>query len=242
MSGGRAVSQNPAADLPRRPRFGRKTTSRRLLTLGIVLVVLVGVLIAADRTAKAYVQNRIAQQIQTQGFPTRPHVTIQGFPFLTQLIGRDFHDVAISANGVTEGPVVLDITATLTDVRLNSSYSGGTVDHISGVAIITFSGLAGAAGAPDVSLSAAGKDEVKATVDLGIASGTATARVTKVGTNKINVKVISTDGIPAEVLGSLGDFTVSIPSLPMGMTVQSVSVSGQGVLVHVTGQHVTFSQ
>jgi hypothetical protein len=237
------MSEYPAAGLPRQGRFARKTGSRRLLVLGITLLAVIIVLGVGDRVAKAVTENRMAQQIQQQGFPSKPAVSIQGFPFLTQLAGRDFHHVTIKANGVTAGPVVLDITATLTNMHLNSSFSGATVDHIDGVALISFAGLASAVGGdPSVSISAAGSNEVKINVDLGIASGTATARVTKVGPNKISIKVISTDGIPSELLGSLGNLTIDIPPLPMGMTVQDVSVSGQGVSVRVTGNHVTFKQ
>jgi hypothetical protein len=41
-------------------------------------------------------------------------------------------------------------------------------------------------------------------------------------------------------LGSLADTTITIPALPMGMTLQSVSVSAQGVLIHITGQNLSF--
>jgi hypothetical protein len=64
--------------------------------------------------------------------------------------------------------------------------------------------------------------------------------VTKVGSSQVNVRVISASGLPVSALGSLADFTIAIPRLPMGMTLQSVSVSAQGVLIHITGQNVSF--
>ena len=60
------------------------------------------------------------------------------------------------------------------------------------------------------------------------------------GANKINVKVISANGLPISALGGLGDTTITIPALPLNMTLQSVSVSAQGVLIHITGQNVSF--
>ena len=52
--------------------------------------------------------------------------------------------------------------------------------------------------------------------------------------------MISAGGIPVAALGSLHDITVPLPALPLGMTIQRVSVTGQGVLVHMAGQNVSF--
>ncbi len=237
------MSEYPTAPLPLQPPARQRRRSRRWLYLVIALVVLLAVLVIGDRVAAAYAENRMAQQIQSQGFSGKPHVSIEGFPFLTQLLGRNFHDVKISADGVNEGPVVItNIKANLQGVHLNSSYSGATVDHVSGTALITFGDLMGASGGPSVTVTAVHGDEVDFNVNLDIVSGTGTARVTQVGKNKIHVQVISADGLPLSLLGSLADFTVTVPALPLNMTIQSVSVSAQGILVHVTGSDVTFSQ
>jgi DUF2993 family protein len=237
------VSEYPTAPLPLQPPPRERRRSRRWLYLVIALVVLLAVLVIGDRVAAAYTENRIAQQIQSQGFNSKPHVSIEGFPFLTQLLGRDFHNVNISATGVKEGPLVItNIEANLQGVHLNSSYSGATVDHVSGTALVTFADLMGASGGPSVTVTAVHGDEVDFNVNLDIVSGTATARITQVGNNKVHVQVISADGLPVSLLGSLADFTVTVPTLPMNLTVQSVSVSAQGILVHVTGNDVSFSQ
>jgi len=52
--------------------------------------------------------------------------------------------------------------------------------------------------------------------------------------------VISGGSIPLAVLGSLRDITVPLPALPPGLAIQGVRVTGQGVLVVVGGQNVTF--
>ncbi len=52
--------------------------------------------------------------------------------------------------------------------------------------------------------------------------------------------VICAGGIPMALLGSLRDTTVPLPVLPPGMTIKGVSVTGQGVLVHIAGQNVSF--
>ncbi|MGE5286144.1 MAG: DUF2993 domain-containing protein [Micromonosporaceae bacterium] len=238
------MSQYPTAPLPIQSYVPEKRRRRRWwLVIVIVLAVLIGVFVIGDRVAAAYTENRIAQQIQDQGFNGQPNVSIAGFPFLTQVIGRNFHTVNISATKVTEGPIeIRNLNAALDNVRINKSFSGGTVDHLTGTALITFGDLMGSAGGPSVTVTAVNGNEIKFKVDLDIVSGTATARVTQVGNNKIHVHVVSANGIPLDVLGPLGDFTMTVPQIPMGMSVQKVSVTAQGVVIHVTGDNVTFTQ
>ncbi|HUY45076.1 MAG TPA: DUF2993 domain-containing protein [Streptosporangiaceae bacterium] len=224
-----------------RSRSRSRRSRRGPLIFLVALVVLLGLFVVADRVAVAYADNQFATQIQKQGFSTKPHVTIEGFPFLTQLAGRRFNDVQITANNEKTGPVTIDnINATLRGIKLNSGFSSGTVSSINGTGLITFASLAGASDVPGLKIAMINSSEAKLTADLGFFSGSAVAQVTKVGTDKINVKVISAGGIPISALGGLGNFTIPLPSLPMGMTLQSVSVSAQGVLVHITGQNVAF--
>jgi hypothetical protein len=233
------VSDYPTARLPVQQMAMRRRRRRWPAILLILLVLLIVLAAVADRAAAAYVDNRVASQMQSQGFSSKPHVSIQGIPFLTQLASRDFQNVQITATGEKAGPVVIDhIDATLQGVKLNSGYTGGTVSQLSGTGLITFGSLSGAAGAPGLKVTAISNDEVKIAIDLGIISGSATARVTKVGSNKIKITVVSAQGLPVSALGGLGDMTIPIPALPMGMTLQSVSVSAQGVLIHITGQNV----
>ena len=55
--------------------------------------------VAADRAACAVAENQMASQIQKQGFPAKPHVTIEGFPFLTQVAAGRLNKVVIRAAG-----------------------------------------------------------------------------------------------------------------------------------------------
>jgi hypothetical protein len=93
---------------------------------------------------------------------------------------------------------------------------------------------------PGLTLAADGPGRVKITAGLGQVTGTATARVTRAGPGGIRIVVISAGGIPIALLGSLRDITVPRPALPPGMTMQGISVTGQGVLVHIAGQNVSF--
>ena len=230
-------------EAPRRGRRGGRR-HRGLAITAIVVVVLLILLVVADRVAAGIAENEVANQIKSQGFPVKPKVTITGFPFLTQLAARDFHQMNISANNVTEGPLdIASVNATLRGVHINSGFNGATVDQLNGTALVTFGALSRAGGIGDgLTLSDAGNGDVKATINLGFVSGNALAQVTKTGPHQISVRLVSAGGLPLQVLGPLQDFSITVPNLPAGMTIQNVSVTGQGLLIGVAGTHTTFSQ
>ena len=230
-------------------------TRRRhpLRTTIIVLIVLLGLLVAADFAARAFAENKMASEIQQQGFPKKPSVSIEGFPFLTQVASRDFKNIQISSGNITEGPLLIQsIHATMTGVHVNSSFNSGTVDHLNGTMTVTFPALANAmtsqAGAlgslvsGGLTLSDAGNNEVKTSLNLlgGLASGTAVWKVTRTGTKDIHVQLVSSSGLGSALLNGISDITVPLPALPMGMTIQSISVTPTGVVAVVTGQNVSF--
>ena len=74
----------------------------------------------------------------------------------------------------------------------------------------------------------------------GLASGTAVWQVTRTGHNDIHVHLVSSSGIGSSVLSGISDITVPLPALPMGMTIQSISVTPTGLVAVVTGQNVSF--
>jgi hypothetical protein len=183
------------------------------------------------------------------GLSGKPNVTIDGFPFLTQLLSKDFSTVNISASNETVNQTsgVLDIaslTATLHGMHFQSlSAKSATVDNLDAHALITLTALGNAGGIPQgITLSADGQNQVTASIDIAGFSQSVTAKVTQSGPNQINVHVIDAGGIPTDILGNLANFNVSIPKLPAGMSIQNVSVTQQGVQISITGHNVTLSQ
>ena len=238
----------PGAQAPRRRRGG----CLRSLVIGVVVLVIL--LVAADFVAKAVAQNVAASQIQKQGFPKKPSVTIEGFPFLTQVASHDLHQVRLSASDVPEGPVeITAVNAVANNIHLNSGFNSGTIGQVSGTVLISFGSLSatvtkelGPAGqlvaSSGLHLSAAGPDEVKASVDLVVASGSATWRVTRVSGQELSVQLVASSGLPAEVLGPIRSFSFSIPKLPFGLTIQNVSVTSSGIVGQISATNVAFSQ
>jgi hypothetical protein len=124
----------PAAPPPRRRRGLRNTI--------IVVLALIVLLIVVDRGAVLYAQNQVAQQFKEQGgFEGTPSVSIKGFPFLTQVIARNIHEITITSDKIKAGPVTItNLDADITDVKLNGAFTAGTIGHLDGKALIPFSG------------------------------------------------------------------------------------------------------
>ncbi len=232
---------------------GRRRGGHGLRNTIIALLVLIVVLVAIDRLAAFYVQGRIASQIQDEGFSSKPDVSIKGFPFLTQVIGRHFQDIQISSRKVKAGPVeIQNINAQLSNVQLNSGFSGGTVGHLSGAGVIAFGSLSNAigslaggqlgslVGAAGLTLKPVGSHKVKASINLLVTSGSATWRITRVSGTEIKVHLVSSSGLPGGLLNSIRNISVPIPKLPLGMKIQSVTVTSAGISVRVTGNQVAF--
>lgn len=235
--GGSWQDPAPQWSAPRRRRRGRGW-----IALLVTLVILGVLFVIADQAAKAYAQNMIASKIQSAGFPTKPSVTIQGFPFLTQVAAHDIRTIDMSASNVQEGKLdISSVQATATGVHLNSSFNGATIDHISGTALIMFSSLVNAAGAQGVTISA---DPSAGPGAASVSAGplTATAQVVRSGASQISVRMESSADIPASVIGSLPNYTLNVPKLPAGLQIQRVSVTNQGISINISAQNTTLSQ
>ncbi|HTZ91272.1 MAG TPA: DUF2993 domain-containing protein [Streptosporangiaceae bacterium] len=233
----------------RRPRSGRRRTRRFVIWIVIIIVLLV----VLDFAARVAAESVMASKIQQQGLQHKPSVSIDGFPFLTQVASRDFQQVNLSAVDQTEGPVTISsINATAHNIKLNSyAFSSGTIGSLAGTAVISFASLGntltqevGPLGTllngTGLNLAAAGPDEVKASLNLVVTSGSATWRVTRLSGDRLNIRLVSSNGLPSSLLGSIQDITLQIPKLPLGLTIDSVQVTSAGVVGRVSGSNVPF--
>jgi hypothetical protein len=216
------------------------------------LLALVIVLVVVDFIAKSVAQNELASQIQKHGFPKKPSVSIKGFPFLTQVITRNIHEVQIGSTNIPEGPVRISrVNADLTGIHLDSGFKSGTVDTLHGSLLVTFPALANTlnsqigplgdlVGSSGLKLSAAGPDQIKASLDLLVASGSATWKITRPSGLELHAQLVNSSGVPDELLGSLRSFTIKIPKLPLGMHIDTVRITPEGVVGAISGSHLSF--
>jgi hypothetical protein len=229
----------------------RRRRTRRWL---IALLVVVALLVGADFAARAVAEQVAASQFQKQGhLSVKPNVTIEGFPFLTQVATKDISNVKVGISNLQEGPVTFtSINANATAIKLRSyAFNSGTIGHINGTALISFASLGNTLSSQfgplgqllngaGLNLTAAGPDEVKASLNLIVTTGSATWRISRVSGNQLNVRLVSSSGLDPSLLSGIQNKTISIPALPLGLTLDSLSVTPSGIIGSISGNNVPF--
>jgi hypothetical protein len=219
------------------------------------VIVLLILLVIGDRVALAVTENQFADQFQKQGFPVKPSVTIEGFPFLTQLLGKDFNKVDISASNVpvplpTGGSIsISSVHATINGLHISgfSSSANAKVDHITATAFVSFGALAaagGIGGGSGITVTPDGANKVKITAGLGgIFSDTEEAQITQSGPQTISIKVLPSDSPVGSLLSSFGSFSFSLPKgVPASLRITDLTLNSQGLTVSAAASNASFSQ
>ncbi|MFL6112662.1 MAG: DUF2993 domain-containing protein [Catenulispora sp.] len=123
---------------------------RSLVAFLVVVVVLIGLLAVADRVAVHVAENRIADQAVTEmsnrniTSPSKPDVSIGGFPFLTQVLAGTYQKVTIDVDHPKNGKVTLDHLAITADqvhapLKTLTSHQGQvTSDRVQGTATLNW--------------------------------------------------------------------------------------------------------
>ncbi len=232
---------------------GGRSGSRRAVRWLIAAVVIVAVLVGIDFGARAVAESVLASKVEQQGLASKPDVTIDGFPFLTQVASKDLRRVTITASNIAAGPVTITtLNAAASGIRLSSyAFSSGTISSVSGTAAISFASLGdtlaakfGVLGAllkgAGLRLTYAGPDEVRTTLNLLVTSGSATWRVTQVSGDALDVSLAGSSGLPTSLLASIQNVALQLPKLPLGLTISSVAVTPRGVVGAVGGRDIPF--
>jgi hypothetical protein len=219
------------------------------------VIVLLILLVIGDRVALAVTENQFADQFQKQGFPVKPSVTIEGFPFLTQLLGKDFKKVDISASNVpvplpTGGSIsISSVHATIDGLHISgfSSSANAKVDHITATAFVSFGALAaagGIGGGSGITVTPDGANKVKITAGLGgVFSDTEEAQITQSGPQTISIKVLPSSGPVGSLLGSFGSFSFNLPKgVPASLRITDLTLNSQGLTVSAAASNASFSQ
>lgn len=237
------------------------------VVLVVVLLVLGGVAVAADRFAANAAEDRIAEQAKKELAARditskNPQAHIAGFPFLTQVAAGHYDKITITADeaqGTANGRqvkfdrltvVAHDVSADTGDILDgNPNAVARTVDGegvmrwSDVVSLVNVTGLD-----PDNVQIAEDNGQIRMTVGLNLLGQklTLVARGGLTVTDgKVNVKI--TELTPqggglsgALVKGALGQvqrdlaFSVAIPALPYGLTVQKVEPTDAGL--HIVAQ------
>jgi len=215
----------------------------------VVLIVLAVLGVAGDRVAARLVAGEAEKRLTAEGF-TDPDVQVHGFPFVTQLAGREFARVTVTGQRleVREGRA-RDVTAELRDVRVPSTRRV-LIGSRSARATVPYDAVLAAVDSPSLTLAPGQNGQVRISRTVEAAGQTfdvvAQARVEADGTR---LRLIPTD-IAIAGGGSLGSelrsllsnrvaISYPIPDLPEGVQVEEVIAVEDGFLVRAKGRGLT---
>lgn len=214
----------------------------------ILLVVLVALLAVADRVAASVTEGQLASKIQqSQHLSQKPSVSIDGFPFLTQLVSRNFGHATVDINDFDSGGVpIAHIHADLRGIHVGSGYDSATVDTLAGTATLDYASISHylsnqISNIGHISLSQGTDNQVKATYSFPGANLSAQVAVNVLGGNTLEFKTTKVNTAVSGLGGiNTPGFDVKLPlnGLPFGMQVSSVKVTSTGVDISATGKNI----
>jgi hypothetical protein len=218
----------------------------------VVLLLLAGLAVGADRVAVGIAEDKVAEQLAAKGgLAGTPTVDIAGFPFLTQAVAGRYDDVRISLTAEQLGQPAgtrADIALHGVHVPLSSVVSGSVekvpVDRVDGTATLSYALLSAQLGG-DTTLRREG-DGLRITKTVEVLGQT--LPLTAVGTvsldgNQLVVDVEKAAGAGVDVPGflvsrvsDLLDLRYDIPALPFGLQLTGVEPADDGVHVRLEAE------
>ena len=217
-----------------------------------MLLVIIVVLLIVDRVGN-YIAERVAANTikSSQGLSSTPDVDISGFPFITQLIARDFDKITVTAKDV---PIQKDrdllnlsrLQIVLHHVTAPVDLSSVHADTATAAATVSYAELSKRLG---VDVSYAGNGRVKASKSLTIAGTPVTLQLT--AAPAVVDGVLSFGQVAINGLGSLQlripdnvrqifEQQFSLQGFPFGLRVQSMSVDSDGIQLVLAGSNLTY--
>ncbi|MBR8642394.1 DUF2993 domain-containing protein [Streptomyces tuirus] len=241
---------------------------RALRILLIVVVILGGLFVIADRLAVNFAEGEAADRLKTtENLTATPDVSIKGFPFLTQVAGGSLDDIEVgikdyeaAAGDGSQKIRIDDLRADMKGVEFSGDYSSATASTATGTATIAYDELLKTAKseptqvAPGVTanvvgLSDGGNGKIKVTVEATVLGTklpepvSVLSSVTVVDGDTVRVKA---DGLPKFAgvdlaenrVRSITDFQQVIDGLPGGIKLDKVQAAPDGVEITVKGSDV----
>lgn len=224
----------------------------------IVLFVLAVLFVAADRLAVKLAEDRAADEIKSaQGITSagKTSVDIKGFPFLTQVAGKELGEIDADMSGMKASAdggelKVSRVHARLQDVRLTENFSSAVAGRARGTALVSYGDLTKAA-REGVRVSWGGKDDrgqgrVKVSAGITVLgqtfqrSVTSTVSVDGRDTVKLHADEVPGASIPGleDTIRDRIDFARKLTGLPDGLELESVQATPEGIELSVRGEDV----
>ncbi|MFH0176262.1 DUF2993 domain-containing protein [Streptomyces cacaoi] len=240
---------------------------RALRILLVVVVVLGGLFVLADRLAVNFAEGEVADKLKAnEGLATTPDVSIKGFPFLTQVVGGSLDDVEVgikdyeAATGTSGQKIRIDdLAADMKGVEFSGDYSSATASSATGTASITYAELLKTAKSEPtqvmqgvtanvVGLSDGGNGKIKVAVEATVLGTKLPQPVYVLSTVTVEGDTVRVhaDSLPSfggvqaaeSEVRSITDFEQKIDDLPGGIQLDKVQAGTNGVDISVKGSNV----
>ncbi|MDT0274790.1 LmeA family phospholipid-binding protein [Blastococcus goldschmidtiae] len=215
----------------------------------VVVLLLGGLGLLADRVAVGIAEDRIAQQLAgTGGVVGTPEVDITGFPFLTQVLAGRYDDVrvAFDAEGLaqpegTRASVSLQGVQVPLSAVLAGSVTEVPVDRIDGAATLSYDRLAAEIGAGTTLAPEGNGLRIDRTIELlGRTLPVSAAGTVVLQDGQLVIDVDRARGAGVEIpaplvdrVSDLLDLRYTVPDLPFGLQLTGVTPATDGVRVRV---------
>lgn len=222
---------------------------RRLVAgLVLTLVVLAVLAVAADRVIHARAESEVAEQLTSYlEVDGRPDVTIDGFPFLTQVLAGEVGSVRARAAGVVaEGTELDDVAVHARGVTLAQPFTAANLEVVGTLPDAELQRLVDGQGG-DLGLTVTTHDDgVRLSAELLGMPLEVLAQPAVVGeVIQVQVVALSLAGkeVDAETLAPLLgssplSFDLPLPALPQGLAVVSATTQDGGVRLTLAGEDV----
>jgi LmeA-like phospholipid-binding len=238
----------------------RRRWGRRLLATLIVLLIIVGIiLVVLDRFGASYAERvigeRVAEQVANQKATSdKPDVTVEGVPFLTQVLAGKYQEIKIelrnfsgpAGNDKTIKMPLLDIRAKDVRASINTLRTGDgeiVATTVTGAGTIDYAQLTKLIGQKGLTLKESGGKLVGAAPVQALGQtfnvhGAATLTV-KDGVVQVRFSDVTADGVPdVPLVRNIIDSYVQrlgldlkVPGLPLKLKVQKVQPTSAGLVV-----------
>lgn len=226
---------------------------RRLsaVVLVLALVVLAGGAVV-DRLVHARTEESIAAAIGAEvDVDGAMDVTIDGFPFLTQVLAGSLAEVRGTATGVVvEGVRLEDVRVTARGVDTTEPHPADTVELNATVPLATLrAGLEEAAPGSGLRLDLTGElvelsiEVLGAEIAVGaapVAAGTAVDL--ELAEISVGGRSVGADELPGVVSDLFADLSLPVPGLPEGLVLTRVDVIEGGVRIRAEGEDVSLTE
>jgi len=242
----------------------------RWVALWVVLLILVGLVVAADRIGEKVAEQRlvvaVTDQAEARGVTAdSTDVTIGGFPFLTQVLRGKYDQITIDMRQARSGDLRVEqllvnaFGVEADTAQLLNGQPKATADRVTGTAVIDWDDLPklldyAGVGVGDAKFAAAGDGvRIRGTARLAGQSLplAATAKFT-VKDGKLSVKVSDAEIEGVRLNSALQSaldnlqrrmsIPVDVPPLPFGLKLDEVRAQDEGLAVTATAHDVPIAQ